>query len=63
MPYINISLFPGNSKEKKAKIAEKVTGVIREELPNVPEQNIWVTFSEIPADEWSIAGNMCAKKN
>lgn len=63
MPYINISLFPGNSKEKKAQIAQKVTNVIREELPNVPKQNIWVTFSEIPADEWSIAGDMCGKTN
>ena len=62
MPYINVSLFPGNSKEKKAQIAEKITGVILEELPNVPEHNIWVTFSEIPADEWAIAGNLCGKK-
>lgn len=61
MPYINISLFPGNTKEKKAQIAQKVTKVIQEELPSVPDRNIWVTFSEIPADEWAIAGDMCVK--
>lgn len=61
MPYINVSLFPGNSKEKKQMIAEKITKVINEELPGVPNQNIWVTFSEVPADEWMIAGKMCAK--
>lgn len=63
MPYISISLFPGQSKEVKARIAEKFTKVINEEAPNVPDQNIWVTFSEIPADEWSIGGKMCANKN
>lgn len=61
MPYINVSLFPGNSSEKKSQIARKITEVIEEELPKVPKQNIWVTFTEIPADEWSIGGEMCAK--
>lgn len=60
MPYINISLFPGVSKDTKASIAKKITKIINEELPKVPDQNIWVTFSEIPADEWAIGGKMCA---
>lgn len=58
MPYINIALFPGQNKEMKAKIAEKFTDIIRQEL-RVPDDKIWVTFSEIPADEWSIGGKMC----
>lgn len=61
MPYINITLFPGQSKETKSTVAEKITQVIREEMPKVPSENIWVTFSEIPADEWAIGGDMCAK--
>ncbi len=61
MPYINVTLFPGQTKEKKAQIAQKITDVIKEELPKVPHENIWVTYTEVPADEWMIAGNMCAK--
>ena len=61
MPYINVTLFPGQTKEKKAAIAQKITNVIKEELPKVPDQNIWVTYTEVPADEWMIAGDMCAK--
>lgn len=57
MPYINVSLYPGQSKEKKQEIGKKITKVIREELPAVPEQYIWVTFTEVPGDEWMIAGN------
>lgn len=59
MPYINVTLFPGQTKEKKKTIAEKITKVINEELPKVPDQNIWITFQEIEADEWSIGGKMC----
>lgn len=62
MPYINVSLFPGNTKEKKQTIAEKITKVINEELPGVPDNCIWVTFSEVPKDEWMIAGKMCSEK-
>jgi len=62
MPYININLFPGQTKEKKKAIARKITEVINEELPAVPDQNIWITFQEIEADEWSIGGNMCDSK-
>lgn len=59
MPYINVSLFPGQDKNKKKVIAEKITKVINEELPKVSDENIWVTFSEIEADEWAIGGKMC----
>lgn len=59
MPYINVILFPGQTKEKKKTIAEKITKVINEELPKVPDQNIWITFQEVEADEWSIGGKMC----
>ena len=61
MPYINITLFEGNSQERKERIARKITDVIIEEA-GVPEQNIWVTFNDIPKSDWSIAGKMCGKK-
>ena len=60
MPYTNVSLIPGQNKEKKAQIAAEISDVIRRELPAVPAQNIWVTFTEIPADEWVIGGKPCA---
>lgn len=60
MPYINISIFEGHPKERKARIAKRIADVIHEEA-GVPEDLIWVTFSEIPADEWSIGGKMCAE--
>lgn len=62
MPYINISMFPGHTKERKAQIAKKITEVIKEEI-KVPDEVIWVTFSEIPTDEWSIGGKMCSERN
>lgn len=58
MPYINVTLFPGQTRTKKKVIAEKITDVIRNEL-GVPDQNIWVTYTEVPKAEWSIGGKMC----
>ena len=53
-------LVPWTVKEGQNQHRKKITDVIREEMPNVPDQNIWITFSEIPADEWAIGGKMCA---
>lgn len=61
MPYINIDIFDGHSKERKAIIAKRITEVIKEEA-NVPEQLIWVTFNEIPKEQWAIGGKLCSEK-
>lgn len=60
MPFINVRIFEGHSKEKKARIAEKITEIVNQET-GVPKDYIWITFQDIPADEWSIAGKMCGK--
>ena len=61
MPYINISLFEGQPHDRKVRIAERISDVIREEM-QVPDPNIWVTFTDIPKSEWSIGGKMCGEK-
>ncbi|ATW27704.1 tautomerase family protein [Candidatus Formimonas warabiya] len=60
MPFINVRIFEGHSKERKARIAEKITEIVNQET-GVPKEYIWVTFQDIPADEWSIGGKMCGK--
>lgn len=57
MPYINISLYKGQTKEKKADIAKKITMVIKEEL-SVPDDKIWVTYTDIPKADWAIGGEL-----
>lgn len=58
MPYINISIFEGHSKEKKERISEKITEVIHEEA-GVPKEMVWITFNDIPKADWSVGGKMC----
>lgn len=58
MPFINIRIFEGHSKERKAKIAKKITEIVHEET-GVPNEYIWITFQDIPADEWAIGGKVC----
>lgn len=58
MPYINITLFTGQPKERKETVAKRITQVIKEEL-QVPDEKIWITYQDVPSDEWSIGGTMC----
>lgn len=60
MPYINITLFSGNTQEKKQAVAEKITQVIRDEL-GVPDPNIWITYTEVPKADWVIGGKPCGE--
>lgn len=58
MPYINISLFEGQSGEKKAAVAEKITDVIKQEL-GVPDDKIWITYTDIAKTDWFIQAKSC----
>ena len=61
MPYINISIFEGHPQERKARIAKRITEVIHEET-RVPEDMVWVTFTDIPKHDWSVGGELCGEK-
>lgn len=61
MPFINIRIFKGYSKEKKAKLAQKITEIVHTET-GVAKEYIWIVFEDIPPAEWSIGGKLCDKK-
>lgn len=59
MPYINISIYKGHPADRKQRIAQKISDIINEET-KVPYSNIWVTFSEIPCEDWCVNREMQA---
>jgi 4-oxalocrotonate tautomerase len=55
MPFVNIKMHEGRTKEQKKEIGRRVTEVIHE-VAQVPKEFIWVVFQDIPKSEWSIGG-------
>lgn len=52
---IELTLFPGRTKEQKGKVIEAVTGKINEKLLVAPE-DVFIIIEEPPLDNWGMAG-------
>jgi 4-oxalocrotonate tautomerase len=53
MPFVNIRILEGHSKERKDEIARRVTETISE-VAQVPKEVIWVVFEDVTADDWYV---------
>ena len=52
---IEISLFPGRSKELKGKLIETVAGNLKERL-SVDPSDVFILITEPPLENWGIGG-------
>jgi 4-oxalocrotonate tautomerase len=55
MPFVNIRLIDGRSQQRKDEISKRVTNAISEVL-QLPKDDIWVLFEDIPAEDWYVGG-------
>ena len=55
MPFAQIFLIEGRTKEQKRAVIEKVTTALHEAV-GAPKERIRVWIQEVPADEWGIGG-------
>ncbi|MDP2937581.1 MAG: 2-hydroxymuconate tautomerase [Dehalococcoidia bacterium] len=57
MPIIRVEMFPGRTKEQKAKLAEAITQVMVD-IGGAPRDHTWVVFREEPKENWAIGGKL-----
>lgn len=57
MPYIEIKLYEGRTKEQKQEIVEKITDVM-EEVAGTPRDHVWIVFRDVPKDQWGMRGEL-----
>jgi 4-oxalocrotonate tautomerase len=60
MPFVSIRLVEGRSQERKDEISKRVTAAISEVL-QLPQDDIWVVFEDVPAGEWYVGGTAVAE--
>jgi 4-oxalocrotonate tautomerase len=53
MPFVSVRIVEGHSKERKDEMARRITAAVAD-VAGVPKEVVWVTFEDIPADEWYI---------
>jgi 4-oxalocrotonate tautomerase len=56
MPFVNIQILKGHSKQRKDEISRRVTEVIAE-VAQLPKEAVWVVFEDVEADDWYVGGD------
>ncbi|MBH1965421.1 MAG: 4-oxalocrotonate tautomerase family protein [Comamonadaceae bacterium] len=56
MPFAQIYMLEGRSKEQKRAVIEKVTQALVDAI-DAPQQNVRVWIHEMPKENWGIAGS------
>jgi 4-oxalocrotonate tautomerase len=57
MPYVNIKLAGTVTREQKKEIAKEITETL-ERVANKPKSYTYITFEEVPYEDWAIAGKL-----
>jgi 4-oxalocrotonate tautomerase len=62
MPYVNIKITnEGATAERKAKLIEGVTNLLRDVLGKNPQTTV-VVIEEVPTDNWGIGGQTITER-
>jgi 4-oxalocrotonate tautomerase len=56
MPFVNIRILKGHSKQRKDEISRRVTDTISE-VAQLPKEAIWVVFEDVESDDWYVGGD------
>lgn len=62
MPYVNIRVAGTLTREQKAQIAEELTDTL-ERIAKKPKSYTYISFDEIPHENWAIAGNLLGSQD
>jgi 4-oxalocrotonate tautomerase len=60
MPFVSIRLIENRSQQQKDEIAKRVNDAISDVL-QLPKDDIWVVFEDIPAAGWYVGGTAVAE--
>mgnify|MGYP000283007095 CR=1 FL=1 len=62
MPYVNVRVAGTITYEQKEKIAEEISATL-ERVINKPKSATYITFDEVPRENWAVGGNLLGKKD
>ena len=56
MPFVNIRILKGHSKQRKDEISRRVTAAVSE-VAQLPKEAVWVVFEDVESDDWYVGGD------
>lgn len=62
MPFVNIMILAGRSKEQKQRLAKTVTEAVAASI-DVDPAKVWIQIDEVDGDHFAIGGQLVADKS
>ena len=61
MPFIEVKLWEGRTREQKAELARRLTDDVVE-VVGCPRRAVAIVFSDYPQSDWAEGGELCDKR-
>lgn len=62
MPYVNVRVAGNLTREQKTKVAEEISDTL-ERIINKPKSATYITFDEVPRENWAVGGKLLGQKD
>ena len=60
MPVVTVEWLEGRSHQQKRDLAKAVTQAFVE-IAQVPKEQVWIVFRDVPRADWAIGGQLLAE--
>ena len=57
MPFIEVKLYEGRTREQKEALAERITEAFVE-IAGTSKEHVWIVFRDVPKDQWAMSGEL-----
>lgn len=57
MPFVEVKLYEGRSREQKEALVDKITEAFVE-IAGIPKEYVWIVFRDVPKDQWAMNGEL-----
>ncbi|MBK5225382.1 MAG: 4-oxalocrotonate tautomerase family protein [Thermoleophilia bacterium] len=57
MPFVEVKLYEGRSREQKEALVDKITEAFVE-IAGTPKEHVWIVFRDVPKEQWAMNGEL-----
>jgi len=57
MPFVEVKLYEGRSREQKEALVDKITEAFVE-IVGTPKEHVWIVFRDVPKEQWAMNGEL-----
>lgn len=57
MPFIEVKLYEGRTREQKEQLVDRITDAFVE-IAGTPREHVWIVFRDVAKDQWAMDGEL-----